>query len=1131
MTPDNVEKEIDRLGQQVEQLFQEGKYEQALTVAQQACDLALRQLGNKHARHAACLHNLAALLDALGDFDRAEKTYLQSIAVYRAALGEQHPEYANSLNDLALLYKSNGKYAQAEPLLKEALTIYAASLGEEHTFYANGLNNLAGLYEEKGEYSEAEPLYIQSLKILEKSVGVDSEEYAIGLNNLGYLYESIGAYSKAEARYQRALEIRRAILGNDHPDVGDSLNNLGTLYKILGDYRHSEFFLNQALELRRKVYGEKHTQVAQTLSNLAGLYLAAGRFDEAEDFYQTALNIRREILPAEHPAISTTLNNLAGLYVTTGRYASAKSLYLQALRILRGTLGDDHLNVARLLNNLAELYRSIGSTDRAERLALQAFNLTNRILGDQHPEVATGLINLAGFAESKGDLEKAQTYYRQALEVLQTTFGENSTGSLAVINNLAALSYTQGKHNGADRLWQRSLKIARANWGEAHPDVALGLSNLGVLHYSLGNHAAAEAYLRQALNIYQRTLGPASPEVAFTLHNLAGPLVGLNRVLEALDLQEQAERINDSMIGQVFTIGSEQQRLTYLATLRGSLNTFLSMIYKYSSASDQAKQSALELVFRRKAISAEALAVQRDVILGGHYPALASKLRELIMLRAQIAERTLKGPGLEKLTTHQQRLAEWQEQRETLEAELASHIPQMNLEKQLQSASLQQVAESLKKGEALVEFCRVEVFNFESVPARGELRWQAAHYLAFILLPNKPQAEVHLLDLGEAKPIDKMIAAFRGVASRDSRALTAEPEETQQEENTTFGTELRAVLFDPLFDVLSDRTRLFLAPDGDLSQLPFEALPLEDGRRLIDVYQISYLSTGRDLLRFTSKTSRSFEAPVVLADPDFDLDAEGTISLAPEEQPPSHHSRDLNRSVLRFNRLTGARQEGEQVGDQLKVKPLLAEAALEGTLKRLRSPCILHLATHGFFLPAQPRNPNTDLLNNNYSEGRLGGRLFGQRLENPLLRSGLALAGANSWLKGKTLRPEAEDGLLTAEDVTGLDLLDTELVVLSACDTGLGDVQVGEGVFGLRRAFQVAGAKTLVMSLWKVPDIETQELMENFYQRLRSGEGRASALRRAQLEIKKKYPNVYYWGAFICQGDPGPLPSKESEDA
>jgi CHAT domain-containing protein len=237
---------------------------------------------------------------------------------------------------------------------------------------------------------------------------------------------------------------------------------------------------------------------------------------------------------------------------------------------------------------------------------------------------------------------------------------------------------------------------------------------------------------------------------------------------------------------------------------------------------------------------------------------------------------------------------------------------------------------------------------------------------------------------------------------------------------------------------------------------------------------------------------------------------------------------------LTFTRLPGTRQEGQQIAQALGAEPLLDEQALVGALKALRSPRILHLATHGFFLPDQQHDPNKKFSSPisqqqavmDSGETTVSDRLtwlMGQHLENPLVRSGLAFAGANTWNRGEALPPEAEDGLLTAEDVSGMDLLDTELVVLSACETGLGAVQVGEGVFGLRRTFMLAGAKTLVMSLWKVPDQQTQELMADFYRLLLSGHPRAEALREAQLALKAKYPHPRFWGAFICQGNPGPL--------
>jgi CHAT domain-containing protein len=240
-------------------------------------------------------------------------------------------------------------------------------------------------------------------------------------------------------------------------------------------------------------------------------------------------------------------------------------------------------------------------------------------------------------------------------------------------------------------------------------------------------------------------------------------------------------------------------------------------------------------------------------------------------------------------------------------------------------------------------------------------------------------------------------------------------------------------------------------------------------------------------------------------------------------------------TTIHFGQLPGTRIEGEQIAELLHATPWLGGRVLEASLKACRSPRILHIATHGFFLPDQPYYPpNKDNLIlggiGSTTTGVIGGdkmnRLSGEGLENPLLHSGLALSGANTWLKNGLLPTEAEDGILTAENVSGMDLKNTELIVLSACETGLGKVVNGEDVFGLRRAFVLAGAQTLVMSLWKVPDQQTKDLMVDFYKGLLSGKGRAEALREAQLAMKEKYPDSYYWGAFICQGNPGRLPDE-----
>jgi CHAT domain-containing protein len=454
----------------------------------------------------------------------------------------------------------------------------------------------------------------------------------------------------------------------------------------------------------------------------------------------------------------------------------------------------------------------------------------------------------------------------------------------------------------------------------------------------------------------------------------------------------------------------------------------------------------------------------------------------------------------------------------------------MDLFQKLREIDHSSVAQIIPMYSAVVEFIRFNLFDFKAVTARGESEWCPAHYLAVVLRGSDP-ADVQIFDLGEADLIDSMVAQFRSHITHEadyggSRGLGALADEQDElEAQTLHGLNLQYQVFKPLKRTLQGCRHLIFAPDGDLTRLPFEILPTGDNRYLIDDFEISYLSTVRDLLRFGLKRTFQPNESILIADPDFNL---GSDMVDEGQIAKGTHSRALMSSIGPAKQLPATRTEGKRIGDMLQIRPWFEGDALEARVKSCRSPRILHLATHGFFLADQQRNLNRNsrgLGAVGWQSGFAADSLLESNIENPLLRSGLVLAGFNTWLKGENPPEEAEDGILTAEDVTGLNLLATDLVVLSACETGLGEIRTGEGVFGLRRAFILAGAKTLVMSLWGVPDQETQELMEEFYRRVLAGQSRAGALREAQLMIREKHPDPFFWGAFICQGDPSPMDS------
>ena len=1003
--------------------------------------------------------------------------------------GESHPDYGACIDNLAGFHLRVGNLDKAEVLYKQAVKIRRIAMGENHLEFAQSLFNLANLYEEMQSYAKAIELYQQVVDISSVALGKDHRDYAVHLTHLGRMYESSGRYSEAEPIYRQAIEIMRAAWGGDnHEDVAASLNNLASLYIQMGNYTDAKPLLEQALTICGNTAGEETAGYGQMLNNLGRVHKELGNYEEAELKYRRAIEIRRNTVGDKHPAYAQSLNDLASWYEETGNFAAAEPLYTQAMEIRRTALGESHREIAESLNNLAGLYEKMCEYSRAGVMFERALEIKRAVLNVNHPDLALSINNLARWHCSVEQYAPAEELFRQALEIDERAFGTD------------------------------------------HPTYAADLVNLAAVCYLKGDYGAAEPLNREALKIWQHKLGDNHPQVMGCLSNLGALCAAMNRHSEAIVLLTQAGHIRDRIMAQVLSLASERHRTAFLQRFHPDVDIFLSLVAREFAQSSDEIRSAFDLVLRRKAIGAESLAAQRDALLGGKYPALDPQLREWTTLRSQIAQQTLAGPGPEGLSAHQQLLAQWDQQKERLEAELARQIPEMNLEQKFRAADRRAVALALPEGVALVEFVRFHVFDFQAVPARGESRWHPSRYLAFVLRAEEPD-HVQMIDLGEAEPIDCMIRDFRAgitgeAENQAGRDLGGAPVEPARPPGSNHGPALRAAVFDKLVPALAACERLLLAPDGDLTRLPFEVLPTADGHCLIEEYIISYLSCGRDVLRFGVASKRLPSEPLVAADPDFDLGNDGSPAAAPTGIPHGRCSRDLDRG-LRFGRLKGTRLEGERIAARLGVKPWLDATALESRLKACRSPRILHVATHGFFLADQKRDPNKEFRDLGTLPGQdTGGlgRLSGSGLENPLLRSGLALAGANTWLQNGNPPAEAEDGLLTAEDVSGLDLLDTDLVVLSACETGLGEVRVGEGVFGLRRAFVLAGAKTLVMSLWKVPDQQTQELMEDFYRRLLEGVPRAEALRQAQLALKARYPNPLYWGAFICQGERGPLP-------
>jgi CHAT domain-containing protein/Flp pilus assembly protein TadD len=1106
--------EAEKLNQQVLQLIDQGQYAAAIPLAERALAIRKKVLGNEHPAVAQSLNNLALLYKSQGRYSEVEPLYRQALEMYQRLLGKEHSFVATTLNNLALLYESQGRYSEAEPLFHQALEMNQRLLGLEHPLVAASLNNLALLYESQGRYSEAEPLFHQTLEMNQRLLGKEHPDVATSLNNLALLYESQGRYSEAEPLFHQALEMNQRLLGKEHPDVATSLNNLALLYESQGQYSEAEPLYHQALEMRKRLLGLEHPLVAASLNNLAYLYKSQGRYSEAEPLFHQTLEMYQRLLGKEHPLVANSLNNLAGLYNRQGRYSEAEPLYHQALEMRKRLLGLEHPLVAASLNNLAVLYERQGRYSEAEPLFHQALEMNQRLLGKEHPLVAQSLNNLAGLYDRQGRYSEAEPLYRQALEMRKRLLGKEHSFVATTLNNLAGLYDTQGRYSEAELLYRQALEMRKRLLGKEHPLVAQSLNNLALLYGRQGRYSAAEPLFREALDMNQHLLGKEHPDVADSLNNLAFLSQAQGNLPHAVDLLSQGMDVEEHNLGILLTVGSERQKQDYMATLSGSTDSTISLHTQSAPNNPQAARLAFTTILRRKGRILDAFTDNLQTLRQNLKPEDQASLDKLTATYSQLAALQYKGAGNTSLEEYRKQLADLEAQVNKLENDLSYRS--VEFRSASQPVTLEAVQPLIPVNAALVELVLYEPFNPKA--RKSDEEWGNPRYAAYVLHRS---GDLKWVDLGEAAPINQAVADFREALQNSSSDIQS------------VARALDAKLMQSIRKLLGNTRSILLSPDSQLNLIPFAALVDENNNYLIKNYSISYLTSGRDLLRLqTDAPSR--QAPVLLANPDYanpgNPQAVQIASTKASTAGATTRGSDARRSVdfaqLKFAPLEGTKLEADAIAPLLPNVTLLTQSqATENALKQLQAPSILHIATHGFFLQDVECTPASDTRGDSFSTpATIVPEYVGDRklcrptprnTENPLLRSGLALAGFNPRSSG------TQDGVLTALEAAGLNLYGTRLVVLSACETGLGNVANGEGVYGLRRAFVTAGAQSQLMSLWKVDDYGTSELMSLYYQRLKNGEGRSEALRQVQLEMMQApaYQHPYYWASFIFSGD------------
>ena len=1071
---------------------------------------------------AALLNQRILQLDNQGRYSEAIPLAQRALMIWEKALSPDHPNVATALNNLAELYRFQGRYPDADPLYKRALAILEKTLGPSHFDVAVSLNNLAVLYDKQGRYADAEPLYKRSLAIREKALGADHPDVAQSLSNLADFYRAQDRYAEAEPLYKRALAIKEKALGSSLAKTAQQIegtyDGTFTLSQATGEHQISLTFQQSGPEVTvtyRSVLGGrgsgKGTIAGSVITAMPlrsepscpGLYTASFTFSgdtvswtySGQDCFGPAQGrgIAKK-LKFVSPLTSKAdeLTNKAIALDQAGKSAEAILLGQQVLAIREKVLGPDHPDVATVLDGLGFLYEKEGRYAEAEPLYKRALAIREKALGPDYPDyflVAQSLNKLAGLYDHQGRYAEAEPLYKRALTIFETALGpDRPDGSPALsfshsevassLNNLAMLYDHQGRTSEAEPLYKRALAIFETAFGPDQPNVnvAKSLNNLAALYDHQGRYAEAEALYKRALAIFERALGPDHPEVANSLNNLAVLYINQARYTDALPIVQR-------------TISS--------GFARKSVALPVLMISQVTSQiqSDRAFDDSLKIIQRASQTSAAAALNQLNVRFSAGNDRLAQLVRkdqdlatEAERLDRAIVEAVSKEPSKRDGIAEQrirERLDENSKERNDLLQVFVREFPNYAALSKPQPLTTKEIQSLLDNDEALVVI-DLDEYSFVWVVTRDRADWKA------ILTP--------------AAQISKTVETLRA-------ALNPPDPDSPTPFDGALAYQLYRQVLGPIEGIISQKARLSFVLGGALTSLPPQVLVMSDptGKDLASLdwlvrkYSIAILPSVASLkvLR-TGKGVTAAPKPMIgFGDPIFDR---------AEQTGATQHAVALSRSLTTFYRggtadtqalatlkpLHETADELRAIAETLKASPediKLGDAASVTTVKRepLDDYRVVYFATHA-------------LVAGQVEE-------FAKEKAEPSLV-----------LSTPDKPSEDDDGLLRASEVTTLKL-NADVVVLSACNTAAGDKPGAEALSGLARAFFYAGAKSLIVSHWAVDSDSAVELMTGLFDALKMNPhlSHAEALRESMLRMIAKGPywaKPKLWAPFIVVGEP-----------
>lgn len=947
-------------------------------------------------------------------------------------------------------------FEKAEEEINNAENLAEEKLGRQSSTYASVCFGRGRLFfYGKNDFQIAKKWFTEAKNIQEKALGKSHPKYALSLHVIGVTNFFMADHEKAISLCLEANAIWEKALGRNNPDFFSSLLFLGSIYLDLAAYEKAEMYYLEAIKIAENILGKEHPHYTGNLNNLGICYRRMGKYEKAEQFYLEAKSLSEKVLGKEDPSYNQVLTNLGTLYLKMGNYRKAEAFFLETISITEKLFGKEHPKYAKDLNNLGILYYRIENYTKAEKFYLDAKTINKLSFDEQNfnLEYTGNLMNLGNLYSNIEEYTKAELFYLEAKLLTEKALGKEHHEYTMVVNNLGKLYYKMGLYQKAESYLSEAMNIKKVVLSPFHFEYTINLMDLAILYWETDKFDKASKFYLEANKINKTLLANAT------------------RHLSVNELFEYNETINITQ-NQGFSFDQIQSRIE-------EANYDNTLFYKGFLLNATGQISRLALM--------NSTSTEKYLSLKSYHRRLATEYT--------------------KPLNDRKRVEEFEEKVNNLEKELSRNVADFG--KTIRQVTWQEVQDKLHPGQAAIEFINYQFHNPKET--------DSTMYAALILRPNdtKPQ----FIPLFEEKSLNTLLIKEGNRRAEYVNNLYINSEES-----------LFDLIWKPIEKELGDTKTVYYSPSGLLHLINLGALSISENEILGDRYQLNLLNSTRELV---IKLPEKVDNTIAVLYGGIQYESDGIAQIESPSESSDLTSR--SRGILEFNQIDSTLR-GDRTWEYLpstqeeiaSLMPIFKKenltittqesySATEESFKALSkngenpSPNIIHIATHGYFFP-DPVSTSANPLG-------VGGErepIF-KMSDHPMIRSGLLFAGANhAWKKGKPIQPNMEDGILTAYEISQMDLSDTELVVLSACETGLGDIKGNEGVYGLQRAFKIAGVNNIMMSLWQVPDYHTKELMVRFYQNwLEKEMDIRAALLAAQNSMRDEGYEPFHWAGFV----------------